>query len=47
MESLIANLSVGFGVALTPLNLLYCFGGVLPGVGPVATIAMLLPIPST
>src|SRR4051812_45902568 len=48
---LIANLSTGFGVAVTPINLLYCFIGcvlgtligVLPGIGPVATIAMLLP----
>ncbi|WP_427915019.1 tripartite tricarboxylate transporter permease [Ramlibacter sp. MMS24-I3-19] len=48
---LITNLSIGFGVAVTPVNLLYAFFGcllgtligVLPGVGPVATIAMLLP----
>ncbi|WP_374666930.1 tripartite tricarboxylate transporter permease [Ramlibacter sp.] len=48
---LIANLATGFGVAVTPINLLYCFIGcllgtligVLPGIGPVATIAMLLP----
>jgi len=48
---LIANLSLGFGVAFTPINLLYAFTGsllgtlvgVLPGIGPVATIAMLLP----
>jgi len=48
---LISNLSIGFGVAITPINLLYCFIGcllgtligVLPGIGPVATIAMLLP----
>jgi len=48
---LISNLSIGFGVAFTPINLLYCFVGcllgtligVLPGIGPVATIAMLLP----
>ncbi|MFZ9424396.1 MAG: tripartite tricarboxylate transporter permease, partial [Limnohabitans sp.] len=48
---LIANLSMGFGVAFTPINLLYAFIGcmlgtligVLPGIGPVATIAMLLP----
>jgi putative tricarboxylic transport membrane protein len=48
---LLANLSMGFGVALTPINLLYAFIGcflgtligVLPGIGPVATIAMLLP----
>ena len=46
------NLSIGFGVALSRQNLMYCFGGVLlgtligvlPGIGPVATIAMLLPI---
>lgn len=46
------HLILGFGVALTPLNLLYCFAGtflgtligVLPGIGPLATIAMLLPI---
>ena len=55
MEALLANLGIGFGVALTPLNLLYCFGGVLlgtligvlPGIGPVATIAMLLPVTFT
>jgi putative tricarboxylic transport membrane protein len=48
---LVSNLSIGFGVAFTPINLLYCFVGcmlgtligVLPGIGPVATIAMLLP----
>ncbi|MBK0394597.1 tripartite tricarboxylate transporter permease [Ramlibacter algicola] len=48
---LINNLSIGFGVAFTPINLMYAFAGcllgtligVLPGVGPVATIAMLLP----
>ena len=48
---LIANLSLGFGVAFTPINLAYAFLGcllgtligVLPGVGPIATIAMLLP----
>lgn len=48
---LFANLALGFSVAFTPINLLYCFVGcllgtligVLPGVGPVATIAMLLP----
>jgi putative tricarboxylic transport membrane protein len=46
------NLALGFSVALTAKNLLYClFGtligtvvGVLPGLGPVATIAILLPI---
>ncbi|MET3443777.1 TctA family transporter [Variovorax paradoxus] len=48
---LIDHLSMGFGVAFTFTNLLYCLGGcilgtligVLPGIGPVATIAMLLP----
>jgi putative tricarboxylic transport membrane protein len=48
---LITNLSIGFGVAFTPVNLAYAFVGcllgtligVLPGVGPIATIAMLLP----
>src|SRR3989441_7294441 len=48
---LLNHLSLGFGVALTPINLLYAFIGamlgtligVLPGIGPVATIAMLLP----
>lgn len=49
---LLTHLSVGFGAALTVDNLLYCLlgvtlgtlVGVLPGLGPVATIAMLLPI---
>src|SRR3954469_4658105 len=48
---LINNLSLGFGVAFTWINLVYAFLGcvlgtligVLPGIGPVATIAMLLP----
>ncbi len=48
---LLSNLSIGFGAAFTLQNLLYCFAGcvlgtligVLPGIGPVATIAMLLP----
>ena len=55
MESLIANLGIGFGVALSLANLLYCLLGVLlgtligvlPGIGPVATIAMLLPVTFT
>ena len=55
MESLFANLALGFGVALSIQNLLYCFMGVvlgtligvLPGIGPVATIAMLLPVTFT
>ncbi len=48
---LLGHLALGFGVALTPINLLYALIGVvlgtligvLPGIGPVATIAMLLP----
>ncbi len=48
---LLSHLSLGFGVAFTPINLLYAFIGcvlgtligVLPGIGPVATISMLLP----
>jgi TctA family transporter len=46
------NLGLGFETALSLANLLYCFVGVLlgtaigvlPGLGPVPTIAMLLPI---
>ena len=46
------NLIFGFSVAFSLQNLLYCFIGVLvgtligvlPGIGPLATIAMLLPI---
>src|SRR5712672_4732693 len=49
---LISNLALGFGVALTPANLFFAFAGamigtligVLPGIGPIATIAMLLPL---
>jgi putative tricarboxylic transport membrane protein len=49
------NLSIGFGVAFSVQNLLYCFMGVflgtvvgvLPGIGPVTTVAMLLPISFT
>jgi TctA family transporter len=45
------NLALGFGVAFTGQNLIYAFIGcllgtligVLPGIGPLATIAMLLP----
>jgi putative tricarboxylic transport membrane protein len=48
---LLSHLAMGFGVAMTPVNLLYALIGalvgtligVLPGIGPVATIAMLLP----
>jgi putative tricarboxylic transport membrane protein len=45
------NLYMGFGVALTLQNVMYCLIGVilgtligvLPGIGPIATISMLLP----
>ncbi len=48
---LVNNLALGFGVAFTAQNLMYAFIGcllgtligVLPGIGPLATIAMLLP----
>ncbi len=48
---LLSNLSLGFSIALAGSNILYCFVGVmldtligvLPGIGPIATIAMLLP----
>ena len=49
---LLANLALGFEVALTPQNLMFCFIGalvgtligVLPGLGPLATLSMLLPV---
>jgi TctA family transporter len=49
---LLNNLALGFGVAFSLQNLAYCFAGValgtligvLPGVGPLVTIAMLFPI---
>src|SRR4029453_6596435 len=52
LMDLIANLGIGFGAAVTPINLGFClFGGlsgtligVPPGIGPIATIAMLLPV---
>jgi putative tricarboxylic transport membrane protein len=52
MTDLFANLGLGLSVALTLKNVSLCFigcligtlVGVLPGVGPVATIAILLPI---
>ena len=48
----LSGLMQGFAVALQPMNLLWCFVGVvlgtvvgiLPGLGPPATIAMLLPL---
>ena len=52
METLITNLAHGFGVALTFQNITFALIGcligtaigVLPGIGPVATISLLLPI---
>ena len=52
MSEIISNLGLGFTVALSLQNLALCFAGclvgtlvgVLPGVGPIATIAILLPI---
>lgn len=51
----LAGLVTGFGVILTPANLTYCFlgsligtlVGVLPGLGPLAALALLLPITFT
>jgi putative tricarboxylic transport membrane protein len=47
-----ANLFLGFSIALTPANVFYCLVGavvgtaigVLPGLGPAATLSLLLPI---
>ena len=52
MSDLLGNLGLGLATAVSLHNLFYCFLGVLlgtligvlPGIGPVATIAMLLPI---
>ena len=49
---LLHHLAIGFAVAFTPTNLLFALIGaligtligVLPGIGPIATIAMLLPL---
>src|SRR5690606_37223257 len=46
------NLALGFSTAVSPINLFYCFlgvlvgtlVGVLPGIGSVAAVAMLLPL---
>ncbi len=50
--NLVDSLSLGFSVALQPMNLLYCFlgvlfgtlVGVLPGLGSAGAIALLLPV---
>src|SRR5215467_5717920 len=52
MSELLANLALGFSVAASPYNIGFCLlgalvgtlVGVLPGIGTVATVAMLLPI---
>src|SRR5262249_17491006 len=52
MSDLLSNLWMGFHVAANPFNIFFCLlgalvgtlVGVLPGIGTVATIAMLLPI---
>lgn len=52
MMDVFANLWLGLGVSVEPMNLVYCFLGVLigtligvlPGLGPTATVALLLPI---
>src|SRR3982075_493050 len=52
MADLFSNLALGFGVAFSPINLLLCLigalvgtlVGVLPGIGTIATVAMLLTI---
>jgi len=50
--TLFANLALGVSVAISPQNILWCLAGavigtavgVLPGLGPVATMALLLPV---
>src|ERR1700739_2845799 len=52
MADLFHNLILGFSVAVSPVNLMLCLigalvgtlVGVLPGIGTIATVAMLLPI---
>src|ERR1044071_8046076 len=52
IETALTDLWYGFGVALEPHNLMWCFVGVLvgnmvgvlPGMGPLATISILLPL---
>src|SRR6201999_416150 len=52
MADLFHNLALGFGVAVSPMNMMLCLigalvgtlVGVLPGIGTIATVAMLLPI---
>lgn len=52
LTDLFANLALGFGVALTPMNVVFALAGVvmgmligaLPGVGPASGVALLLPL---
>jgi putative tricarboxylic transport membrane protein len=52
MTGFLENFSLGFNIAFSAINLLYCFIGVfigtligvLPGIGPAGTISLLLPI---
>jgi len=52
IETALTDLAYGFGVALEPQNVMWCFlgvfvgnmVGVLPGLGPIATISILLPL---
>jgi putative tricarboxylic transport membrane protein len=52
IETALTDLMYGFGVALEPQNIMWCFlgvfvgnmVGVLPGLGPIATISILLPL---
>ena len=52
MDQLLANLTLGFSIALSPFNLLMAAAGVtvgqligaLPGIGPVSGVALLLPL---
>src|ERR1700740_3548388 len=52
LASALSDLWYGFGVALEPQNIMWCFVGVLvgnmvgvlPGMGPLATISVLLPL---
>jgi putative tricarboxylic transport membrane protein len=52
MMDVLASVAHGFGVALTPVNLVACFVGVfigtlvgvLPGIGPISAMSLLLPV---
>src|SRR5438105_14891111 len=52
MPDVLSNIIMGFGVALTWQNIALCFLGcvigtaigVLPGIGPLTTMAMILPV---